>query len=173
MTDLISNCENVFTELLKFSDKILRIERPISDNRLEIFERSIGYQLPVDFKYFLNKTNGFSLLGIEVLGIGDEFKDSSLDRVYEFEHIKVENKMPGNFFPFSPDGRGNHYCLDLNQLRNDVCPVIFWQWDIKYENLSEVEICNDDFISWIREVMIGWTLEEYNYDGTPIQKDTN
>jgi hypothetical protein len=32
--------------------------------------------------------------------------------------------------------------------------------------MNEVETCNQSFTEWIDEVMIEWTLEEYNYDGT-------
>ncbi len=49
---------------------------------------------------------------------------------------------------------------------NGACPVVFWQHDFIYRNTGEAEECNDSFINWIKEVMIEWTLEEYNYDGT-------
>jgi hypothetical protein len=166
MDELVLNCENVFNELQRFSDKIISLGMPINDDRLEIFEKVIGYELPFDFKYLLKKCNGFSLSGVEVFGIGDEFKEASLSKVYEFEHYKVDNKMPLNFLPFSPDGRGNHYCLDLNLLRDNVCPVRFWQWDFQYKSFEDVEKCNDDFLSWINEVMIEWTLENFDYDGS-------
>lgn len=74
--------------------------------------------------------------------------------------------MPLEFLPFSSDGRGNHYCLDLSRLKGGSCPVIFWQWDFQYPNIEAVETCNESFYDWLDEVMIGWTLEEYNYDGS-------
>jgi hypothetical protein len=74
--------------------------------------------------------------------------------------------MPKYFLPFSPDGYGNHYCLDFSRIKNEICPIVFWQHDFKYENLTEVETCNNSFVDWVNEVLIEWTLEEYNYDGT-------
>jgi cell wall assembly regulator SMI1 len=74
--------------------------------------------------------------------------------------------MPHHFLPFSNDGRGNHYCLDLSRLTGQSCPVVFWQWNYDYASLEEVEACNDNFVSWVKEVMIDWTLEMYNYDGS-------
>ena len=132
----------------------------------EDFENEIQYKLPKDFKYFIKEFNGFSLNGTEVNGIGKEFMKTSLDELYNFEHNEVENPMPKYFMPFSPDGYGNHYCIDLSRNENEICPIVFWQHDCNYENMDEVETCNQSFTEWIDEVMIEWTLEEYNYDGT-------
>ncbi len=161
-----NNNGQIIAELYKFSESILDLGKPIKDDRLEIFEKNIGYSLPSDYKNFMTKHNGFSLFGTLIYGIDKELRGSSLDVVYEFEHYKVFNKMPSFFIPFSPDGRGNHYCLDLSKLTNDVCPIIFWQCDYKYENIEDIEICNNSFLDWIQEVVIDWTLEDYNYDGS-------
>jgi hypothetical protein len=166
MEKLISDCENTFNELSRFSIDILSLANPVIDDRLEVFEKEVGYNLPFDFKFFLKRSNGFSLQGVEVFGLGSEFRDSSLDAIYDFEHWKVYNKMPLCFLPFSNDGRGNHYCLDLARLNEEICPVVFWQHDYDYTSLDEVETCNDSFVSWVNEVIITWTLESYNYDGT-------
>lgn len=163
---IIEKCDEVLLEINKFSSEMLILGRPILDFRLENLESGIGYLLPKDFKYILKKHNGIALSGTEIYGISKEFKSNSLDQIYKFEHFDVENKMPKNFFPFSPDGQGNHYCLDLSKIENGICPVIFWQWDFEYENIEDVEICNDNFIDWVSEVMIEWTLQIYNYDGT-------
>ena len=157
---------DIYKELLKFSSSMLTLEKTITDNRIENFEDNIESKLPEDFKYLITKHNGFSFNGTEVYGIGKEFKGRSLDKLYEFEHYDVDNPMPKYFLPFSPDGSGNHYCLDLSRIEYEICPVVFWQHDCKYENISQVETCNLSFAEWIREVMIDWTLEEYNYDGT-------
>lgn len=164
---IIRDCESVFVELMKFSASIIDVGKPINDSRLEQFEKTIQYELPIDFKFFLKKINGFSLMGTAVFGIDSEYRDSSLDKIYEFEHNHVENKMPLQLLPFSNDGRGNHYCLDLNSLdSSNLCRVVFWQWDFEYESVDNIEICNESFCEWVKEEMIEWTLEEYNYDGS-------
>ena len=114
----------------------------------------------------MRKHNYFSLAGTEVLGIGNEFKEQSIDKLYVFEHKEIGNPMFKEFLPFSPDGFGNHYCLDLSKVENDICPVVFWQHDHSYEDKNEVEVCNFKFTDWIKEVMIEWTLEDVNYDGS-------
>jgi geranylgeranyl pyrophosphate synthase len=51
MEALISDCENTFNELSQFSANILSLSN-IVDDRLEVFEKEIGYSLPFD----LNKS---------------------------------------------------------------------------------------------------------------------
>lgn len=166
MDDIIEKCNLSLNELYLFSSSIIHFGSPINDDRLELFEKEIGYVLPKDFKYVLKKHNGISLLGTEVLGIASSFKGASLDEVYRFEHFTAEHKMPLEFLPFSPDGRGNHYCLNLAKMDRGVCPVVFWQWDYDYSEVDDVEECNESFLEWIDEVMIEWKLEDYNYDGS-------
>lgn len=169
MNDIIEKCNLIIDELNRFSDDILLLRSSIYDNRLELFEQEIGFELPVDFKFILKKFNGISLDGTEVLGLDDQLRRSSLNEVYKYEHFEVFDKMPIHLMPFSPDGRGNHYCLNLKKMKDGICPVIFWQWNYDYQNEAEIEQCNDSFIDWMKEVMIDWTLEDYNYDGSEKQ----
>jgi hypothetical protein len=163
---IISDCDNILSELSKFSNEILFLGEPIADQRIVEFEKQIGFKLSPDFKYILTKHNSFSLSGTEVLGLDKKLRGSSLDSVYFFEHGEVGNAMPKEFSPFSPDGAGNHYCLDLSRLEDNLCPVVFWQRDYLYLDKEDVETCYNNFIEWIKEVMIEWTLEDTNYDGS-------
>lgn len=166
-TYLIMNAfEDLLKELYKFSDTILSLGDPIDDNRLEDFEKCLGYELPSDFKFIITRHNSFSIAGTEVLGVGEDLQEESIEQVYKFEHDEVGNPMPPSFLPFSPDGFGNHYCFNLGKLNNGICPVIFWQHDCVYSNEDEAEVCNANFIEWVKEVMIDWTLEDINYDGS-------
>lgn len=166
MKTIFKQCDLVIKELSRFSAEILFLGNNICDERLEQFESEIKFDLPEDFKYILKKHNGFSLSGTQVYGLDKEFRGASINEIYRFEHHEVDNKMPSYILPFSPDGRGNHYCLNLSKNNNGICPVIFWQWDLKNILIDQREECNDNFISWVKEVMIEWTLEDYNYDGS-------
>lgn len=73
--------KEVYNHLLKFSDDLLTLESPVLDNRIEVFENSKGITLTDEFKYIIKKHNGLSLSGITILGIGDEFRASSLEKV--------------------------------------------------------------------------------------------
>ena len=139
---IFRECDLLITELYKFDESIISLGSPINDERLELFEKEIGFYLSLDFKYILKKHNRIVLAGTEIYGLDKELRGTSLDEVYQYEHNKeVYNAMPNEFLPFSPDGRGNHYCLNLSKLVNGVCPVVFWQHDFIYKNIEEVEEC--------------------------------
>lgn len=166
MLEIIQQCEQVLNELSKFSTEICFLGDPITDDRLKTFEKSIKLILPEDFKYIYQKHNRIVLNGTEIYGLDANLKGCSLDIVCQFEHFVVANPMPLDFIPFSPDGRGNHYCLNLLKMNDGVCPVVFWQHDFYYEGIDEVEECNPSFTDWINDVLIGWTLADCNYDGS-------
>ncbi len=104
----------------------------ITDDRLKELEARIGYILPLDFSYILNRHNSFYLFGTEVYGLDEKFGEASIDKVYRFEHEEVGNPMFPDFVAFSPDGGGNHYCFDLSRMQKGLCPVVFWQHDYSY-----------------------------------------
>ncbi|MEO6150004.1 MAG: SMI1/KNR4 family protein [Mucilaginibacter sp.] len=164
--DVYNTCDALLNELSLFANTIAEFGPPINDNRLELFEDEISFTLPLDFKYVLKKYNGISIMGTGILGLDKSLRRSSLNEVYQFEHFETAHPMPVHFLPFSPDGRGNHYCLNLMQVNDGICPVVFWQWDYNYSTVNEVEQCYSNFTDWIKEVMIEWTLEDHNYDGT-------
>lgn len=167
MEDIFNECDWVINELDKFNKSIVSLGPAINDKRLEIFEKDIAFEFSLDFKYIIKRHNRIVLAGTEIYGLDKKLRGTSLDEVYQYEHKEeVYNAMPNEFLPFSPDGRGNHYCLNLSKLINGICPVVFWQHDFIYKNIEEVEECNDTFVSWIKEVMIEGTLEDYNYDGS-------
>lgn len=155
--------EQIINELLKFDSSLRELGGSVSDNRFEKLEEQINFKLPKSFKSLLKQFNGISLYGESINGLDEKFMDASLDRLYHFEHFEVGNPMPLEFFPFSPDGAGNHYCFDLSTVEDK---VYFWQHDIEYENKDDVELCNNSFYEWIQEALIDWTLEDYNYDGS-------
>lgn len=166
MLSIYKDCDLLLDELHKFSNDVLYLGVSITDDRLEKFEKEIGFSLPVDFKYIMKRHNGISLMGTEILGLDASLlRGSSLDEVYFFEH-DADDTLSAGFLPFSPDGRGNHYCLDLSKQKDGICPVVFWQYDYTYENINDVEVCNLKFTDWVKEEMIEGTLEDYNFDGT-------
>ena len=166
MNSIIQRCDVLLNKLYLFSDEVLYLGDSIKDNRLKIFENEIGFELPQDYKYIIKLHNGISLLGTAIIGIDESYKEASLEAVYRFEHSTVAHKMPKEFLPFSQDGRGNHYCLNLAKINNSTCPVVFWQWDYNYDSINDVEETNKSLLSWMKEVMIVWKIESYNYDGT-------
>lgn len=116
MLKIFLQCDALLNEIYKFSDKVLHLGSSIEDDQLNLFEQQIDYSIPLDFKYILKKHNGISLDGTEILGLDKKLRGSSLGEVYNFEHLASGYKMPKEFLPFSPDGKGNHYCLNLKKM---------------------------------------------------------
>lgn len=162
----MNTINNLFSELNKFSSEILALGEPLADIKvIENFEKIHNLKLPCDYKYFLSKHDGASLMGISIYGFtGIE----NLASVYEFEHNEIIYPQYHFLVPFSPDGGGNFYCFDTrNQSNsNESCPVVFWTSNFEYNPDNQPELTNSSFSEWIAEVMIGWTLESYNYDGS-------
>lgn len=156
--------EEAISELLKFSSKILTLGNPITDDRIERFEKSYGLELPLDFRLLLSRYNGIDLMGTEIYGFYEDLANS-LEDTYQFEHFKVVVPQWTHLLPFSPDGGGNFYCLDLSKSSGDECPIIFWVSNFTYSESDLPEIVNENLSKWIKEVMIKWTLEDYDYDG--------
>ena len=149
----------ILIELFKFDKSLIEFGQPVNDDRFEKLEDQLGFELPSSFKSVMKKFNSISLDGTEINGLGKEFRGASLDKLYEVEHNEVGNPMPKELLPFSADGRGNHYCFDLS-IKSD--KVFFWQHDRDYSSKVEIEVCNENFLDWIKDVMIEWTLEDFN-----------
>ena len=155
---------DIINELLKFSEDLLTLNSPVEPKKIQEFEKKVGLRLPNDYKEFIQNYDGVDLAGTAVYGISTS--SQSLEDMYLFEHNEVGNPMPHYLIPFSPDGGGNHYCFDTRFCNELSCNIVFWQHDYKYDELDPSEIVNHSFTDWVKDVLIGWTLEEYNYDGT-------
>ncbi len=164
----MNNIQNVVSEILKFSDKLLTIYEPANLAEIQLFEKEIGISLPEDYKIFLRRTNGLELTVTIVYGIVDMPVHLSLSNAYNIEHNEVENEMPSHLIPFSPDGRGNHYCFDSNKCDGQSCNVVFWEYNLADSNEYVPEVVYDSFASWAEEVLIRWKLKKYDYDGNRI-----
>lgn len=120
MEEVTKNCDLVLTELNKFSKDMVNLGPAISDDRLEIFENELNFELRVDFKYILKRHNGVSLSGNEICGIDESYGGQSLDKLYEFEHDDGPNKMPllGNNSPCN----SRNYTIEMRV--NEVSQII-------------------------------------------------
>ena len=64
--------DEVITELKKFTSRVSTKHDPVDPALIGRFESRFGLKLPEDYKYLLGITNGFSVMGNEVLGMTDE-----------------------------------------------------------------------------------------------------
>lgn len=161
--------KEIINELKKFSSDILYLGNPIEDNRIEHFESKNGIELPNDFKDFMKNNNGIDLMGTNVYPFLSP-NTFSLEDCYYIEHFKVNLPQWQHLVPFSPDGRGNFYCLDTSKLSTNKthCPIVFWVSNYPYIQDDLPEVTNNSFIEWVQEVLIDWTLESYDYYGNDV-----
>lgn len=159
----MNDIDLVLRELYKFSPKILSLNEPLkNESVIEDFEKKNKLTLPLDYKYFLSKHDGFSLMGTEVYGFNGI---NNIESVYNYEHFEVLYPQYSYLVPFSPDGFGNFYCFDTSKVVGNSCQIIFWVSNYKYSTSDIPEIVNKTFSEWIKQVIIDWTLEDYDYMG--------
>lgn len=163
----MNRIEALVAELRKFSPEITQLE-PAGDPQLvEAFERGRSVLLPADYKEVMAHINGFSVMGSEVYGIRGENEPLSLEAVYYQEHVAVRYPQPAYLVPFSPDGGGNFYCFDTRYPSEETtsCPVVFWVSNYPYTEEDAPGVVYHSFLEFVEEVIISWTLEDYDYEG--------
>lgn len=156
----------ILEELKKFSEVILSLNNPVVEIDIVKFEQKYKLLLPLDYKEIIREHNGFSLLGNEVYGIFEDANFSSIEGAYNYEHTHSLYPMPQYLIPFSPDGAGNHYCFDGRENRGNSSAIYFWQSGYQYTPDDKPEKTHDSFSDFVQEVIINWTFEDYNYDGS-------
>ena len=135
-----------------FKNDYVEYFSPVEQKSITEFERKLKIKLPDDYVSFLQFSNGIFIDGDEVFGISNKRYD--LFKAYELEHTEVEFPMFDYIVPFSPDGRGNFYCFDIQH-----GTIIFWVSNYVYNDADVPEVVNDNFLDWFKEVMLDWTIE--------------
>jgi hypothetical protein len=164
----IEKINEVILELRKFSSNILTLNPPVNPELITQFEKDYCVKLPNDYKYLLSRTNGFNLMGNDILGINYKSNNYDLVKVYRIEHFEVMYPQYKYLIPFCPDGGGSFYCFDLNKKTEDgdSCNIVFWYSNYEYTESDPPEITHSCLADFINECIIGWTLDVYNYDGS-------
>jgi hypothetical protein len=158
----------IVSELRKFSEEIIDISPPLEDAQLiGKFESRFKVRLPEDYKLFLTEMNGVSLMGCEVYGLWDQPDTQDLFAVHNREHQLVAVPQFDHLVPFSPDGGGNFYCFDTHGIDDATgsCPVVFWVSNYRYNSDDLPAVTNHSFTDFVKQVIIDWTLEDYDYNG--------
>jgi len=160
--------DEILDKLKKFSLDVLTLNPPVDSMLVINFEERFGIKLSNDYIYLLSQTNGFNLMGDEILGISCFPNTNDLAETYYFEHFEVIYPQYKHLIPFYPDGGDNFYCFDSeNRTKDgDSCKIVFWYSNYQYTESDTPEITHDCLADFINECIIGWTLENYNYDGS-------
>jgi hypothetical protein len=129
-------------------------------------ESELGVKFPTSYKEFI-KALGTSGWPEFIYGLGKNIlPGSSVVWTTQRERHDVEPAMPHNLIPISPDGWGNHYCLDTNQFVGDECPVVFWNHELGQN--QEPEFVNTDFLEWL-EAAIAAKLASDAIESSKVQ----
>lgn len=122
-----------------------------SDIELEEIERELGVSLPQSYRRFLQEF-GFTFWPDFVYGVAHG-KLPGMRVLWQtrVERHEVQPPLPPHLVPFSPDGWGNHYCLDTTQLREGECPVVFWNHEAAADQTPERT--HRSFTAWLAEVL--------------------
>ena len=98
----IDRINKVLEQLHLFSEELVEFNPPVVPEEVSAFEEKHGIVLPEDYKYLLSVTNGLSLMGDCILGIGNPTRSEDLESVYHIEHFECGNPMPLHLIPFCP-----------------------------------------------------------------------
>ena len=148
---------------INYSDGLLDLNPPASDEEIEELTQAIGVELPRDFISVLKIHNGQKG---ESAWLFDSQEFLSTKRIIEefntwknLLDTKLKDKISSpddgvkndwwntNWIPFTSDGCGDHYCLDLSPSSNGIEGQIITLW---YE-LPEREIVSKSFSQWFEE----------------------
>jgi cell wall assembly regulator SMI1 len=163
----------IVDEINRYDDNVIKTFPGIGSNEVKELERKLGYALPTNFCAFLMKCNGFELISEIIYGI---HTDESLDitvraldlyKNYIWEKDEVGNPIWSHLLPISPDGFGNHYCLDLDTLTEDnsECKVVFWQHDYEFSKDNPPPVDAETVLEFLWK-LLQEIKEIINYDGT-------
>jgi len=148
---------------LNYSDGLIDLNPPATDYEIEELTKILGVELPNDFLDVLRTHNGQKG---ESAWLFDSQEFLSTQRIIEEFNIwknLLETKLQGkvsvaddgvknewwniNWIPFTSDGCGDHYCLDLSPTSSGTKGQIITLW---YE-LDEREIVSQSFSLWFKE----------------------
>lgn len=153
----------------------------VTEKKILSLENIIKKQFPEDFKAFYKLHNGENAHGYGILK-GEEFL--SMERILEEWNVWQElidskallNDEEGeyiseadlgvknvwwnpNWIPFSYDGNGNHYCIDLDPSAEGTYGQIIRVW----HDEPVRELLNSSFTEWINEYISQLENNEFTY----------
>jgi cell wall assembly regulator SMI1 len=163
----MSTLEQIIDEIKTFDSSLYHFYDGAMLDSISGLEKKLRYKLPKDFKEFLLLTNGADTYGGEIYGIREGKKYEDLYGNYIAEKDEVDNPIREYYLPITPDGMGNHECLDLKSISPDgkTCNVIFWQHDWFYEPEDQPDIDAHSFTEYLENVLKNIS-NNYNCDGS-------
>lgn len=125
-----------------------------SHENITRIEEILQCELPISYKWFLEKYGAGGLFGVLVLG-------------YNFDHASVADKTKeykqhyglADGLVVIEDVDFFAYCLDTNKMKDGECPVVEWDRIIGYQDIA-AESFIDFFYNKIQEAKDDWEEDE-------------
>ena len=150
---------NKLQKIIKWLNKIpsnlwgMEEYQEIREKDVTTIEKKLFYVLPKDFKFFLLNYNWIIIPWDYIYCIkirdGEFIFDLYKNSIDEYNSL---NPMPKYLVPFSPNGRGDHYCFNKKDDK-----IYFWQHDAPECDWNPDYEC-DTFTEWL-ETSIKEALE--------------
>lgn len=111
-------------------------------------EKVLKVQLPGSYKEFLRRFGWGGVGHWELYGLGPDVpKYLDLLRMTLSEREEMRPRVPFHLVPIMNDGLGNHYCLDTNKVKDNSCPVVYWDHDLPES--QDPKFVSRDFVVWL------------------------
>ncbi|AFJ62194.1 MULTISPECIES: SMI1/KNR4 family protein [Bacillus] len=125
-----------------------------SHENITRIEEILQCELPISYKWFLEKYGAGGLFGVLVLG-------------YNFDHASVADKTKeykqhyglADGLVVIEDVDFFAYCLDTNKMKDGECPVVEWDRIIGYQDIA-AESFIEFFYNKIQEAKDDWEEDE-------------
>jgi cell wall assembly regulator SMI1 len=125
------------------------LDKGVSEVEIDECEQRLGVRLPDSYRWFLREF-GIACFPDYIYGIHHgKLPGLKVEHHMREERHEVEPRMPPHLIPFSPDGWGNHYCLDTSSLADGECPVVFWSHEKGADQCPEQT--HPSFLDWLEE----------------------
>jgi cell wall assembly regulator SMI1 len=123
----------------------------VSTTDVDTAELALGVKFPDSFKWFLT-TYGAGNSPDFIYGLGSHVpRFLNVTSQTMDERNEVEPRLRAHLIPFSPDGAGNHWCLDTSRYDGGECPVVFWYHD--RDNPPVPSVVAPTFLDWLEQLI--------------------
>lgn len=128
----------------------VRYGRGATHGEIQVAESELGVSFPASYRQFLSTLGWIESSYLSVYGLGIDVElGSSVVFVTNSERHEMDLCIPPTLIPIVNDGSGNLYCLDVSQMQESECPVVFWDHE-SFEGAEQMpERVGPDFYNWL------------------------
>ena len=115
-------------------------------------ESSLGICFPESYRRFLQWFGWARFSHEQLYGLGNDVPAAlELLRNTLAERKDMVPRLPHWLIPVMNDGAGNHYCLNTRQMRDNECPMVFWDHELGKDQQPQPTAVSFD--RWLIELL--------------------